>query len=320
MKIRLWGLALAFGVYAFTTAAAVAAPRVIPVTTQMPRGVTPAFMAIEPDGTAYVQGESLSKEILIPEVFVYSPAGQLLRKFAIPNETAVTAFGNGQLYVAREMAEHLYGVNPQTGATVSEVGAQNEGFPGNIGFPRGVAVGPGGTIYESGGEITIPEPGNEESVTSIYPFETFTPSGTYSGYIEPHFSNTGAAGVLAVNPAGNILASWASAQGIGVEGLISPQGAVLTQFSVFPPHPEVKGGSFSADGNSIYAGVVTHHGAKGSTFVARLSLSGKILEKFGSLPTHNAANFWEYDSVEVAADGDGWAIRSVPGKLYRFHV
>jgi hypothetical protein len=26
------------------------------------------------------------------------------------------------------------------------------------------------------------------------------------------------------------------------------------------------------------------------------------------------------DGVQVAANGDGWAIRSVPGKLYRFHV
>jgi hypothetical protein len=40
----------------------------------------------------------------------------------------------------------------------------------------------------------------------------------------------------------------------------------------------------------------------------------------GSIPIHNVANFWEYNAAEVAANGDGWALRSVPGKLYRFHV
>jgi hypothetical protein len=52
----------------------------------------------------------------------------------------------------------------------------------------------------------------------------------------------------------------------------------------------------------------------------RLSLSGKVLEKFGSIPIHNAANFWEYDTAAVAANGDGWTTRAVPGKLYRFHA
>jgi hypothetical protein len=54
--------------------------------------------------------------------------------------------------------------------------------------------------------------------------------------------------------------------------------------------------------------------------VARLSLSGKILERFGSIPIHSVANFWEYDGAYVAPNGDGWAIRGVPGRLYRFHA
>ncbi|MCW3018191.1 MAG: hypothetical protein JWN10_499 [Solirubrobacterales bacterium] len=137
MKTRIrGGLGLAFGVYALTAVAAAAAPRLTPVTTHMPSGVTPAYVEIEPDGTAYVEGDSLSKEVLLPEVYVYNPAGRL----------------------------------------------------------------------------------------------------------------------------------------------------------------------------------------KGSTFVARLSLSGIILEKLGSIPIYNAANFWEYDAVEVAGNGDGRAIRSVPGRLYRFHA
>ncbi len=176
-----------------------------------------------------------------------------------------------------------------------------------------------GRSTRTGGEITVPEAANPETETSIHPIETFTSSGAYSGYIEPQFAAASDAGVLAANSSGDVLASWATAQGNGVEGVISPQGSVLTQFSVFTPKPEVHGGSFSSDGKSIYAGVVVHHGTKGSTFVARLSLSGKILERFGSIPIHNAANFWEYDSAEVAANGDGWAVRSVPGKLYRFH-
>ena len=319
MKRGLGGWALALATYGCTAAAAGAAAPVIPVTTHMPRGVTPRFVEIEPDGTAYVQGESISKELLLPEVYVYSAAGRLLRRFAIPAETALVAFGNGQLYVGREMAEHLYGVNPQSGAIVSEVGTQSEGFPGNIGFPHAVAVAPGGTIYESGGEVNVPEPGNPESGMLINPIETFSPSGSYTGYIEPQV-HEGTANVLAANSAGDVLANWSTNQGIGVEGLLSPQGTPLTQFIVFPPHPEVQGGSLSADGKSIYAGVVIDHGAKGSTFVARVSLSGKILDKFGSIPIHNAASFWEYDSVQVAGNGDGWAIRTVPGKLYRFRA
>jgi hypothetical protein len=253
----------------------------------------------------------------VPEVFVYSPAGTLQRRFAIPGGTALKAYGNGQLYVGGEMTEHLYGVSPQNGTILSEVGAQNEGFPGHLGFPGGVAVGPAGTIYESGGEISIPEPGDPETETSIEPIETFTPGGAYSGYIPPPIADTG---VLAVSSSGDILGSWATPQGIGVDGVLSSQGAVLTQFSVFPPNPEIKGGSFSAGGSSIYAGVVVKHHFTGSTFVARLSLSGKVPEKFGSIPIHDVANFWEYDTAVVAANGDGWATRAVPGKLYRFHA
>jgi hypothetical protein len=316
MGMRLSGVALALSVYACCAAVAAAAPRMIAVTTHMGRGITPTNLVMEPDGTAYVQGESLSTEVLVPEVYAYSPAGGLLRKFAIPAGTALEAYGNGQLYVGGEMSEHIYGVSPQSGAKLSEVGAQNEGFPGNLGIARGLAVGPGGTIYESGGEITIPEPGDPDSVMSIYPIETFTSSGAYSGYIQPKAET----GLLAVSSSGEIFGRWATSHGIGVEGVLSPQAAVLTQFSVFSPNPEVHGGTFSADGNSIYAGVVVHHGAGGSTFVARLSLSGKVLEKFGSIPIHNAANFWEYDTAAVAANGDGWTTRAVPGKLYRFHA
>ncbi len=320
MRLRACGLGLAVGFYALTTALAAAAPRLISVATHMPRGVTPAGVVIEPDGTAYVQGESLSREELVPEVYVYSPSGRLLRKLAIPPGTAVEAFGNGQLYLGAITAEHLYGANPQSGAAVSQVGAQGEGFPGTLGFPRGLAVGPTGTIYETGGEISVPEPGDPESVTSIHPIETFTAGGDYSGYIQPQPPAMGDLGVFSANSAGEVLAGWASSQGIGEEGVISPQGTVLTEFSVFPPDPEVKGGSFSADGSSIYAGVVVHQGSRGSTFVAKLSLSGHVLERIGNIPIHDAANFWEYDSAAVDAHGDGWAVRSVPGKLYRFHA
>lgn len=320
MKTRLGGIGVALCVYALTSVPALGAAHVTAVDTHMPRGMTAADIAIEPDGTVYVQGESLSKEVLFPEVFVYSPAGRLLRKLTIPPETELEAYGNGQLYVGREMAENIYGVSPANGATLSAVGAQQEGFPGNLGFPHGVAVSPGGTIYVSGGEIGIPERSDPDSIETIHPIETFTPSGAYSGYIEPQLHEPGAVGVLSANSAGDVLANWATPEGIGAEGVLSPQGAALTQFTVFTPKPEVKGGSFSADGNSIYAGVVVKHGAKGTTFIAKLSLSGQILEKLGSLPTHNAANFWEYTAVDVAANGDGWAVRAVPGTLYRFHL
>jgi len=319
--MRLWGIGLALGAYALATVPALAAPHVATVATHMPRGMTAADIAIEPDGTAYVQGESLSKEALYPDVYVYSSAGKLLRKLAIPPETQLEAYGNGQLYVGREMAENIYGISPVTGATLSAVGAHNEYFPGTLGFPHGVAVSPAGTIYVSGGEIGIPERSDPDSIETIQdPIETFSPSGAYSGYIQPQLREPGAVGVLSANAAGDVLANWATPQGIGAEGVLSPQGAALTQFTVFTPKPEVKGGSFSADGNSVYAGVVVKHGAAGTTFIAKLSLSGKILEKFGSLPTHNVANFWEYTAVDVAANGDGWAVRAVPGTLYRFHL
>jgi hypothetical protein len=146
VKRRLGALAPALGVFALLAVPAAAAPHLSPVTTHMPSGVTPASVEIEPDGTAYVQGESLSKEVLLPEVYVYSAARTLLRKFAIPAGTGLAAFGNGELYVGGEVTEHLYGVNPQSGAIASEVGTQNEGFPGKIGDPRGVAIAPGGTI------------------------------------------------------------------------------------------------------------------------------------------------------------------------------
>jgi hypothetical protein len=88
------------GAYACCATVAAAAHPMIPVTTHMGRGITPTNLVIEPDGTAYVQGESLSKEVLVPEVYAYSPAGALLRKLAIPAGTALEAYGNGQLYVA----------------------------------------------------------------------------------------------------------------------------------------------------------------------------------------------------------------------------
>jgi hypothetical protein len=103
VKRRFSALALALGVFALVTVPAAAAPRLSPVTTHMPSGVTPAYVEIEPDGTAYVQGESLKKEILLPDVYVYSPGGGLLRKFTIPAETGLEAFGNGKLYVGGEL-------------------------------------------------------------------------------------------------------------------------------------------------------------------------------------------------------------------------
>src|ERR1039457_5021392 len=98
MKIGLRGLGLMVVVCALASGSAAAAPRLIAVKTNMPRGVRPTFMAVGSDGTAYVQGDNPRKLELVPEVFVYSPTGRLLRRFAIPRGTEVGAFGNGQLY------------------------------------------------------------------------------------------------------------------------------------------------------------------------------------------------------------------------------
>jgi hypothetical protein len=258
----------------------------------MPSGVRPTFMAVGPDGTAYVQGDNPRKRELVPEVFVYSPTGKLLRRFAIPKETEVGAFGNGQLYIYTPMAGRVFGLNPLNGAQVSDVGGglQMEGYPAKLGFPVALAVGPGGTIYESGGETSIPEPGNPNSTIPINPIETFDRTGAYVGYVEPQFPTIGAVTVTSVNASGDMLGIWATLQGTGIEGVVSAQGAALDQFVNFPPRPEVVGAAFAPDGQSIYAGVVVLHGSGGTDFVAKLTFGGKVLEKFGIVPIHDFAN------------------------------
>jgi len=322
VKLRLCGFGLIVILCASASVSAAAAPRLLAVKTKMPSGVRPTFMAVGPDGTAYVQGDNPRRREVVPAVFVYSPTGRLLRRFAIPTETVVGAFGNGQLYIYTPMAERVFGVNPLNGAKVSDVGGglPMEGYPVKLGFPVALAVGPGGTIYESGGETSILEPGNPNSTIPINPVETFDRNGVYTGYVLAQFPTIGEVTVTSVNASGDMLGIWATLQGTGIEGVVSPQGAALDQFSLFSPHPEVVGAMFAPDGTSIYAGVVVQRGSRGTDFVAKLSLGGKILEKFGTVPIHDSANPWPYEPVAVAPNGDGWAIRNGSNDLYRFHV
>ena len=65
---------------------------------------------------------------------------------------------------------------------------------------------------------------------------------------------------------------------------------------------------------------IIHQGIEGRAFVAKLSLQRPRAGTNGNVPdAHDAANL-EYDWAAVDAHGDGWAVRSVPGKLYRFHA
>ena len=268
-----------------------------------------------------MQGGNLKRRELVPYVLVFTPAGKLTGKVPIPAGLEIRAFGNGQLYAFTPMAEHIYGLNPQTGARMSEIGGRPmESFPGNLGFPSGVAVGPGGTIYESGGELSVPEAGNPESSMTVDAIHMFNAAGSYIGSIQPQFATTGGVTVIAVNANGDVLGYWANEKGIGTEGMLSPQGAELEHFIDFPPRPEVQGGSFGANSSSIYAGVVQLARPEGQVYLAQVSLSGKILQKFGTAKAHNVVNPWEYGSVEVAPNGDGWALRVGTGALYRFHA
>jgi hypothetical protein len=322
MKLGLRGLGLMVVIYALASGTVVAAPRLVAVKTNMPSGVRPVFMAVGWDGTAYVQGDNPRKLELVPEVFVYSPTGKLLRRFAIPKGTEVGAFGNGELYIYTPIAESVFGVNPLSGAKVSDVGGglREEGFPAKLGFPVALAVAPGGTIYESGGETSVPEPGNPDSTVPISTIERFDSTGSYIGYVQAQFPTAGGVTATSVNASGDMLGIWATQQGLGIEGVVSPQGAALDQFADFPPHPEVMGATFAPDGQSIYAGVVMQRSSGGTDFVAKLSLGGKILQKFGIVPIHGAASPWPYEPVGVSPNGDGWVIRNGAKTLFRFHV
>ena len=77
---------------------------------------------------------------------------------------------------------------------------------------------------------------------------------------------------------------------------------------------------FSPDGTSIYTGVLDEHGTSASTFIARLSLSGQVLERFGTRPAGTIDSPDEFDALSIAPNGDGWAVRTKDGQLYRFHV
>ena len=222
------------GFYALTTALAAAAPRLISVATHMPRSMTPAGVVDGPDGTAYVQGESLAGR-LVPEVYVYHPSGRLLRKLAIPPGAAVEAFGNGQLYLGA-IAGTPVRSQPASGAAVSQVDL-GEGFPGTLGFPRRLAVGPTGTIYETGGGDDVPEPGDQESVTSIHPIETFTAAQRLTA-TSSATARDRRYSMFSANFSRKVLTARRAA-GVGEEGVDLPrQGTVLTEFSVFPPDPE----------------------------------------------------------------------------------
>lgn len=59
IPVRLVGMTTLLLFSAVASAAAV--PRLSTVTTHMPRGVRPEFLAVAPDGTAYVQGDNPRK-------------------------------------------------------------------------------------------------------------------------------------------------------------------------------------------------------------------------------------------------------------------
>ena len=306
------------------TSAAAAAPKLTQVGAKQ-RGLHAVIVVAGPDGAAYVQG-TIDGQCCGPKIWVFSASGSLVRTFAIPSEFQAAAFGNGQLYliVPGVTNGRVIGVNPTTGAIVSQVGTQTTNYSGEVGNPDGLAIGADGTIYESGGFLTITDPTDPDSTAMIEPVQEFNPMGTFTGYLGSSLGlNVPELSVTSVNAAGDLLGSY-DANGTGFVGVYSPQGALLDHFKSFPPGPQYQDYVFSPDGGSIYATVeLDRSGASGAatTAVEKLSLSGAVLSRFATV---SAGSFIttpnDYGEISVAPNGVGWTTRSLHGQLYRFKV
>jgi hypothetical protein len=286
-------------------------------------GFHPALLAVAPDGSAYVQGVAAEGGPLLPTVWVFGAAGQLLRTLAIPGGARVAAVGNGQLYAYDlyaydSFAGSVFGVSLLNGAITSEVGLPTPSYPGRLGFPDGVVVDAGGTVYESGGEVSIAGPGQPaEPAPAI---QLFNAGGVYGGFIEPRFPAGADVALSAVNAVGDLLGSWANPNGQEVVGAFSPSGMLLGRFRARRPRMQVRGAAFAPAGNAIYAGAETLGGSKQTVAIAKLSFAGKLVERFGERVVHDVANPDLYEGVRIAANGDGWALRSRSLSLYRFTI
>jgi hypothetical protein len=127
--------------------------------------------------------------------------------------------------------------------------------------------------------------------------------------------------VSSVNASGQVLAGY----GAGVErfGVYSPQGNLLGHFGGPSFGPEYGVPTFSPEGKAIYAATEVQHVATSTatTYIAKLSFNGRVLERFGTLPAgNNNVRTDLYSTLAVAANGDAWAVRINSGQLFRFHT
>lgn len=314
-------LALAVALGAGAAASAAATPTLTRVGARQ-RALAVADVVARPDGTAYVQG-AIEGLCCTRKIWVFSPAGALVRTYSLPSGFDIVAYGNAQLYAVQTIqgSSVIDGFDPTTGAQVSKVGALGD-WGGDLGDTDDVAVGPDGTVYESGGNDTITDPSDPESVDMINPVLEFTPSGAFSSYLG---QSLGLAypqvTVTSVNAGGDLLATYDS-NGTGYIGVYSPTGTLLDHFRNFPPGPQYIYMTFSPNGQSIYADAEIDHPrtATATTYVEQLSLQGAVLARFGAI---SAGNYLrtpdDYDALSVAANGVGWAARD-SGQLYRFRV
>lgn len=307
------------------TSAAAAATKLTRVGAKQ-HGLHAVIVVAGPDGTAYVQGE-VDGQCCGPKIWVFSPSGSLVRTFAIPGGGfQAVALGNGQLYLIVPGVNNgrVIGVNPVTGAIVSQVGTQTQNYSGEVGNPDGLAIGANGTIYESGGFLTVTDPTDPDSTDMIEPVQEFTSMGQFAGYLGSSLgANPPELTVTSVNAPGDVLGAY-NGGGTGFVGVYSPQGALLDHFKSFPPGPQYQDFVFSPNGASIYATVELDHPSAAdtaTTAVEKLSLSGAVLARFGAV---SAGSFIttpdDYGNLSVASSGVGWTTRPVDGQLFRFKL
>jgi hypothetical protein len=320
---------LTAAVVAVAPQAASAAPRLTRIGAHL-RGFQAEFIAVAPDGTAYVDGGNTGQR-----VSVFSPSGALERTFQLSKPGYVGTYGNGQLYITEPpdstLAGNLLIANPANGAFTGSIGG-----PGLFGATTGVAVAPGGDVLvtsDEGAQTT--DPSDPESVITVNdavmsfdPADSNNYPQTYSSFVSPVYpgstdvGNAGAA-LFAVNNAGDLLAAYPANTGKTYAGVFSPQGAMLGHFA--NEFPQITGMTFAPGGDAIIATVendsVTNP-TTATTYLALLSFSGKVLERFGTLHLVNkrSDSFNSYLGVAVAPNGVGWVAQGLGGQLYRFKL
>jgi hypothetical protein len=109
--------------------------------------------------------------------------------------------------------------------------------------------------------------------------------------------------------------------GWATTGSSPPAGPLISEVNTQPPNLQITAVAFGPGGNTIYATYDADRSPRPTTYIEELSLSWKVVRRFGTLPnpTVISTDGDGYRALAIATNGDAWVLR-IHNELYRFHV